>query len=415
MFYILLWVVPTILPALAAVLFTLQGQLAWGLFFVLGTPLVSWAAAYVGGRIKIIEEDKFEQKSNEIKIAYERTLSEILGKTKKKGKKLDISYLQDLEELLAKLLPMWTENIERSVGETEEGTTALTVRFKSMIRLLDEAMHSSTQSVRQIIGGQGDDNAQESLYVQSKKNFKEELKLIKSEQLMIKNMIKEFSSLSTEVKELSSMAAGIERIAEKTRLLALNAAIEASRSGEAGKGFAVVAEGVSSLSEISAKTSKDMALKIRQITESMGSILTYSDEASKKSMEASRSTKETLRSTLKRLEQLENTTMDLQDIMKNESNEMRKEVNEVIIFMQFSDRVGQILRQVLNSMQGLITNILQVEEDLNEKTTTEFKTWINEMLNSTNMIIEQNAKKQNMEQREEEEESVAEESEITFF
>lgn len=413
MFYLLLWIVPATMPVLAAILFLLSGQYLFSVIFILIAPAVSLLSAYVGKHIRLLEEENFLKKAEEVKIAYENELKKILQTGESNGKAIDTSYLKHLEKLLSLLLPRWSKILERSVQETEDGTTALTVRFKSMIQLLDDAMHSSTNSVSQIIGS---DESGESLYSQSKKNFKEELRIIKGEQMMVKRMIREFSSLSKEVKDLTAMAAGIERIAEKTRLLALNAAIEASRSGEAGRGFAVVAEGVSSLSEISAKTSKDMASKIRQITEGMAAILAYSDEASQQSQVAARSTKETLRATLKRLENLETTTMDLQDIMRHESEEMRKQVSEVIIFMQFADRVGQFLRQILYDMEDMNSNIKYVGENISEANVERFKTWLEDMLYQAEVDTASKGSDGDMlmGSQEETQEELAD-SEITFF
>jgi len=66
---------------------------------------------------------------------------------------------------------------------------------------------------------------------------------------VIEELRTNFSSLTSQMKEIHQVVQTITSISEQTNLLALNASIEAARAGEHGKGFAVVAEEVRNLSE----------------------------------------------------------------------------------------------------------------------------------------------------------------------
>ncbi len=65
--------------------------------------------------------------------------------------------------------------------------------------------------------------------------------------------------------EINSILDSIRNIADQTKMLGLNAAIEAARAGDAGRGFGVVATEIRNLSQ----SSKETALKIAQLTNSI--------------------------------------------------------------------------------------------------------------------------------------------------
>lgn len=77
-------------------------------------------------------------------------------------------------------------------------------------------------------------------------------------------------------KETDNILTTVKSIAKETNLIGLNAAIEAARVGEHGKGFAVVAEEVRKLSNVTAKSTKE----IEEIVTNIRSVMDQINQAS---------------------------------------------------------------------------------------------------------------------------------------
>ena len=83
---------------------------------------------------------------------------------------------------------------------------------------------------------------------------------------------------TTKIQNITTSIAGI---AAQTNLLALNASIEAARAGEHGKGFAVVAEEVRKLAEQSNREVLEVEKLVRDITESIGQVVSSTSDSTK--------------------------------------------------------------------------------------------------------------------------------------
>ncbi len=83
----------------------------------------------------------------------------------------------------------------------------------------------------------------------------------------VRRATKLVNALGTSSLEIGRVVDVIQEIADQTNLLALNAAIIASQAGESGRAFAVVATEVRNLSEKTARSTREIAQKVKAVRE----------------------------------------------------------------------------------------------------------------------------------------------------
>ena len=153
--------------------------------------------------------------------------------------------------------------------------------------------------------------------------------------------------------ELVEMAEGVERIASQTNLLALNAAIEAARAGEYGRGFAVVADEVRALSYQSGQTGEQIAQTIDKVGSALKDTLDMVETSNLASSHIEREAEGKVHAVLERLQMVTDNLSNSTEILKQESVGIRNEISDILVSLQFQDRVSQILSQVSNSLHEI--------------------------------------------------------------
>lgn len=165
------------------------------------------------------------------------------------------------------------------------------------------------------------------------------------------------ADLAQYMDEMKKMASAVQTLASQTNLLALNAAIEAARAGDAGRGFAVVADEVRTLSAKSGDTGRDIGQKIEAITNAIQATidaaqnLVVSDEANLRLLNAS------VEDVTGKLGDEINILHESGQRLHHMSCEIENNISQIVISLQFQDRVSQILHHIETDMQDVAHHV----------------------------------------------------------
>jgi methyl-accepting chemotaxis protein len=260
---------------------------------------------------------------------------------------------QEAVDLVLSVLPAWQQHVDIVKTQTEQAVDRLTSSFASVLGELDMAG----------IGHAGQSKGQDDRTIKLLSLCERELQpVVQSLSSMIEGkdiLLSNIRSLARQTLELQSMAADVGSIAAQTNLLALNAAIEAARAGESGRGFAVVASEVRMLSQRSAETGKRIGERVGQIAAVMNTTLNTAEEATHQDKNSVSLSGELVEHVLGHVRKLG----DSADAMNQHGMVVRGEVEQLLIAMQFQDRVSQILEGAHNNMQQLEQTLQQSADD----------------------------------------------------
>ncbi|MEW6563533.1 MAG: methyl-accepting chemotaxis protein [Pseudomonadota bacterium] len=268
--------------------------------------------------------------------------------------------LAGLDLLCVEVLPLWAQNIGIARSQTEESITALSQRFVGISGKLHNAVMASQQTAGSMGGEQGGIMGVMGV---SQNKLEGVIDSLEHSMTSKKVLFDEIAKLAGFTDELKRMAADVGDIAERTNLLALNAAIEAARAGEAGRGFAVVADEVRKLSGMSGETGKRISQVVGVINTAIVDTLKTATEYGKIDADTIGNAKHTVQDVLHKFGEIANNLSESSSILLAESQAIRGEVDDVLVSLQFQDRVSQILSHIQTDILKLDQLIQQYEQN----------------------------------------------------
>ncbi|TXI97017.1 MAG: hypothetical protein E6Q34_00095 [Burkholderiaceae bacterium] len=256
------------------------------------------------------------------------------------------SELDNRTDFYKAVLPIWQNHVVSVKEKTETAVTQLIESFSSLVKQFDDAGFSSQS---------GGSTAQHKSTLDLLDLCRNDLKpLIEQLERMIDNkseMIEAIGGLAASTADLKDMAHSVSSIAAQTNLLAINASIEAARAGVHGRGFAVVAGEVRRLSLISAETGNTITNRVTEITSVVKETLKAAQKANANDRAMLLKSGNVVRDVLGHVQDLGASA----ETMRQQGEVIRNDVENLIVTLQYQDRVSQMLAVLDRDIGKLIS------------------------------------------------------------
>ncbi len=252
--------------------------------------------------------------------------------------------LEGLDALCEEVLPVWSGQVALARQQTEDAITALSNRFADISIRVETAVGASH-------GATGDDLV--ALLNASETELETIVAALRDALSHKEILLEQVARLAGITGSLQQMAGEVADVAKQTNLLALNAAIEAARAGEAGRGFAVVADEVRKLSSSSGDTGKKIGETVSSATRAINEVLAVSERNAQDDEALVSQSGRQIGQVVQRLRSAAGKLVDASQSLTAEGQMVAGEIGEVLVALQFQDRVSQVLGHVVSDMGRL--------------------------------------------------------------
>jgi len=299
--------------------------------------------------------------------------------------------IDGLDQLCRGVLPVWSGQVEIARSQTESAINDLALRFGNLSQRLETAVSASQTTTSS--ADDGNSQGVVALLKNSETDLHSIISSLRSAFKEKESLLHEVHALSRFTEELREMAHNVGSIAHQTNLLAINAAIEAARAGAVGRGFAVVASEVRKLSQLSAETGKKMTATVETVNKAIVKTLQVSSQYAKQDEAMTANSEHIIEKVLDQFQSTATGLNDSADVMRRESQLIQSEISDVLVALQFQDRISQVLSHVRSDLDKLHQTLEESGQQLAEgvmPTPLDTEAWLN-TLTGTYTMAEQHS------------------------
>ncbi len=263
------------------------------------------------------------------------------------------AYTNELERLLLTISPILSQHVMDSREHTEQEIISLTGRFAGIVSELQQIVDSADNT----LGGQH--YHLDSVVNTSRDFLQPVVELLRRIHLVEHNVMGELQKLSAHLGGLDGIAGEVGELTAKIKLLALSAAQQTPLTEEQNQGFAADA---GKLADDFLQIDRQLRGKVNDIAKEVNII----EKMSESSVQVDDSTlfqaEANINQTLSHLGLALTHYRDDVATLRNNAEQIRSEISNVLVALQFQDRVSQILTQVENNLLNMQKTIEKIQQ-----------------------------------------------------
>lgn len=248
----------------------------------------------------------------------------------------------------ARLIPVLTGQLAEVTEQTETAALDMGARFMSIVERARRQAEKATGSFSRFAGDGGGDRG--SLIDLSREALSGAVESLKDMADVTSRTLNEMKVIIEDAGNIGRIVSEIEYIAEQINLLALNAAIEAARAGEHGRGFSIVADEVRKLSDRSHAAADEMRKLIHKVEADTKEVYSKTEKIAADSSVRSSGAGGVVRDVLKKVDAMMNEAGAQLDELGAETAMLAKDINGIVVSMQFQDITRQRLEHVIEPL-----------------------------------------------------------------
>ncbi len=323
----------------------------------------------------------------------------------------DGMYIDGLGAFCRDAFPIWARQIDdcRTTGDGE--IASLSAGFADIACRLSQAIEVSEKHIGN--GVDGDTGSVALLANEMQERLGSVGKSMRSALATKNHVLDEIRKLEENTDALAKMAADVGYIANQTDLLALNAAIEAARAGESGRGFAVVADEVRKLATTSGEISKNIVVQTNAINTHIASTLKATEQSTVQETDLVKEADTAIDHVLGRYRDTADTLGESSGTLYKLNSGIRKDIDDLLVALQFQDRVGQVLMHIHSHLDHFASSVEQEQQNAVAGGSASAAGWLDEMMAHYTTADERHAHREL--QGEEVDSGGADSGEVNFF